>query len=36
MDEWFGFNCDRKVFLKLEGKFYCTTIKPVMLFGTEW
>ncbi|KAM1491852.1 hypothetical protein ACFX10_023850 [Malus domestica] len=27
--------CDRRMPLKLKGKFYRTTIKPAMLYGTE-
>lgn len=27
--------CDRKVSLKLKGKFYCTTMRPVMLYEIE-
>ncbi|XP_026396818.1 uncharacterized protein LOC113291508 [Papaver somniferum] len=30
-----GVSCDRKVPLKLKGKFYKTTIRPVMLYGAE-
>jgi len=27
--------CDRKVPLKLKGKFYRTTVRPTLLYGTE-
>jgi len=27
--------CDKKVLLKLKGKFYRTTVRPTMLYGTE-
>ena len=30
-----GFICDKKVPLKLKGKFYRTAIRPAMLYGTE-
>ena len=28
--------CDKKVPLKLKGKFYRTAVRPAMLFGTEY
>ncbi|KAM1827078.1 hypothetical protein ACFX13_026354 [Malus domestica] len=30
-----GVLCDRRMPLKLKGKFYRTTIRPAMLYGTE-
>ena len=30
-----GVICDRKIPLKLKGKFYRTAIRPAMLYGTE-
>ena len=30
-----GVLCDRRVPQKLKGKFYRTTIRPAMLYGTE-
>ncbi|KAM1390024.1 hypothetical protein ACFX2I_017917 [Malus domestica] len=30
-----GVLCDRRRPLKLKGKFYRTTIRPAMLYGTE-
>ena len=30
-----GLLCDRKVSLKLKGKFYRTVIRPAMLYGSE-
>ena len=31
-----GVLCDKKVPLKLKGKFYRTAVRPAMLFGTEY
>ena len=31
----FGVLCDKRVPQKLKGKFYRTTIRPVMLYGAE-
>ena len=28
--------CDCKISIKLKGKFYRTTIRPVILYGSEW
>ena len=30
-----GVICDRKVPTKLKGKFYCTTVRPIILYGSE-
>ena len=30
-----GVLCDRRIPLRLKGKFYKTTIRPAMLYGTE-
>jgi len=31
----YGVLCDKKVPLKLKGKFYRTTVRPALLYGTE-